>query len=287
MEKKYKVIACHPYTGGCDRSCSFCYKKKEVTKDTKPLDFWYELIPYMAQLTDQLACGSNGEPFMDSAFVSKFAKTCKDNNLICNVTTNGKKLMEMKDNELQSVLSDITMVSISFDSEKIRNAQDTENYKKLVQRIKKLTTCQIGCNLLVEEYLYQNKGNMQGLKLAVLVSWLFKIVKIDRVFALYPKNIKGPDIKNNRLAYEYLTSIYENFYTDDLSKMILEQGYTDWSKPCHYGQDIISIDESGYICGCSFDNPDKAILKLEKPEDLLQIKEIKIEERFKCPYLNV
>ena len=66
----------------------------------------------------------------------------------------------------------------------------------------------------------------------------------------------------------------------------MEEGsYGNWKKSCHYGKDLVSIDETGNICGCSFDPKDKALLKLEKPSDLMKITKIKVCERFNCPYL--
>ena len=64
------------------------------------------------------------------------------------------------------------------------------------------------------------------------------------------------------------------------------EGYSNWKTPCHYGKDIISISETGSVCGCSFDKDDISLLKLDNPSDILKIKDIKIKERYLCPYLN-
>ena len=124
--------------------------------------------------------------------------------------------MPLKDNELKSVLKDITMVSLSYDNHKIQTKEDLDNYLKLVGRIKKLTKTQVGTNLLVDEEMFK-KGNFIN-----LVDMLFK-KGISRIFALCPKNIPCPDILKNKFQYLYLTNKHKHFYTDDLTKMIIEE----------------------------------------------------------------
>lgn len=281
VNKRFKVVSIH-YTNECNCNCSFCYKLKMKKEPEKPLIFWLKLVPYLNQLTDQIALGG-GEPFIHPYFVEQFAKVCKKNKLILNVTSNGKLLMDLNDRQLKTLLKDITMISLSFDKEKIKTKEDFKDYVRIVKRIKKLTKCQVGSNLLVDKEMFE----IEGAFLIHLVAGLFGI-GVDRVFALYPKNIKGPDILKYGQIYSYLTSKYEKFFADDLTRQILEQGkYKNWREPCHFGKDLISINESGYVTGCSFDNINKAVLKLDKPEEILKIKNYKFKERFNCPYLNI
>lgn len=280
--KKYKVISLHPHLKGCNLNCPFCYVNKTKTKNQKLRKFWYDLIPYMAKLTNQIALGSDGEPFMDIPFVKKFSKECKNNELICNVTSNGRLLMDLDDRELKDILKNITLLSISFDNYKIKTKQDLKNYIQLVKRIKKITKCQVGSNLLINKDMFEKNG----LKFKILVDNLF-MIGVDRVFALSPKNIPCPDILKFKLIYQILSVKHKHFYIDDCSKMILEEEkYFNWCKSCHYGKGFISINENGIITGCSFDCSDKALLKLKNPKDILKITKIKPKERFSCPYLN-
>ncbi len=276
--KKYKVVSLHPYTK-CNMNCPFCYKEK--SNKEKPKQFWYDLIPYISKLTNQTALGG-GEPFMDIPFVIKFSALCKKNKLICNVTSNGRLLIDLNDRELKNTLKNITMVSLSFDEYKCKFIGDINKYTTLIKRIKKLTKTQVGSNLLVTKKIL----GKNGIALKNVVDGLFKH-GIDRVFALTPKNIPCPDILKFKLIYQYLTIKHKHFYLDDLGKMILEEEkYSNWKNKCHYGEGLISINENGIITGCSFDCSDKALLRLKNPKDILKITKIKPKERFSCPYLN-
>jgi hypothetical protein len=83
-----------------------------------------------------------------------------------------------------------------------------------------------------------------------------------------------------------LTYKFKSFYADDMTKMVMEESsYGNWKHSCHYGKDLVSINELGEITGCSFDCSKDALLKLEKPNDLMKITKVKVCERFNCPYL--
>jgi len=119
-----------------------------------------------------------------------------------------------------------------------------------------------------------------------LIYHLFKEAKVERVFALCPKNWPAPDILKHKDIYMALTFLYEHFYVDDLTQAIIKnKSYDKWKKPCHFGTEIISIDETRNVYGCSFD--DKPLMKLEKPEDILKIPKIKFKKRYKCPYYQL
>jgi hypothetical protein len=298
MEKRFKVISIH-YTTECPMNCPFCYKKRTAKEDEKPLEFWYELVPYLSGLTTQIALGG-GEPFTNMEFIKKFGKVCKENGLLFNITSNGKLLKNLSNKELKSLLKDVTMISLSYDSFKVKDAKEKAEYFDLVRRIKNACRnvtgkvqrkgVQVGCNLLIENNFFRRTGGKTSAKFLpkfiTLVDELFE-KGIDRVFALYPKNISNPpDILKFKKVYVYLTRKYPHFYIDDLTKMILEKGkWKDWDTPCHYFKDLISINEKGEIFGCSFDDGKKPLLKLKKPKDILKINKIQGKERFSCPYL--
>ena len=267
-----KVVSLH-FTNECNGNCPFCYREKG--KETMDEELLLDLPRYLKDVTDQVALGG-GEPTLYLDLVQRFAKECKDYNLICNVTTNGFLFKEWNDEKIGDFCKNLTMVSVSLDREKTWHWKNGDEYLQTCNRVKKYT--QVGCNLLIDENVMESDNFIK------ITDILFD-KGLDRIFALYPKKIRGPDILTKKHHYEYLTTKYPNFYIDDLTNKILDEGrYEDWNKPCHYGKDIVSIDEHGRVSGCSFCNDYK--LKLEKPSDVLKIPDIKFEDRFACPYLR-
>lgn len=271
----FKVVSVH-FTKKCNLYCPFCYRGEREIVNEKPREFFIELIKYIKGLAPQIALGG-GEPLVDPEFVKQLGIECKNQNIILNFTTNGKAFLMMTNREIVQLLKDITMISISFD--KFKWGNDINGYARLIKRIKAIKSIEIGTNLLIDSSMFQNRG----LLFAKIVKWLFEKAIVDRVFALYPKNTEFIDILKYKAIYQILTYQYPMFFVDDLTKQILEQGY-DWEHPCHYGK-MISIDEKGYISGCSFEN--NKILKLERPSDLLKIKNVKFEKRIECPFINI
>lgn len=280
MKYKYSVVSIHPYTGGCNLNCPFCYKTHKNKKSNKPNKFWIDLVKYCKQLAPQIACGADGEPFMNIPFIKRLSKECKKQDVLLNVTSNGKILSKLSDEDLKESLDEIKMISISFDRFKYPNYKSLEEYRKLVDRIHKLTEVLVGCNLLIDKDMFKNVG----LSFISIISYMFEIIKIDRVFALYPKNMKGPNILRYKGVYFHLTKKFPMFFIDDLTKMIIEENkYVGWKHSCHFGKSLISINEQGKVMGCSFDS--KSLLVLKNPKDLLKAKDLNNKERFDCPYL--
>jgi len=209
------------------------------------------------------------------------AKRCKKQGLLFNVTSNGRLLMAIGDKELKETLKDITMLSISYDDYKVQTKQDQDNYLNLVKRIKSLTKTQVGANLLINQKMFERGGR----GLIETVDLLFR-GGVDRVFYLGLKNMPLPDILKFKHLYALLTMKYKHFYVDDMQKMVLQEGsYGNWKHSCHFGKDLISIDETGRVYGCSFCPQNEALIKIEKPSDLMKITKVKVCERFNCPYL--
>jgi MoaA/NifB/PqqE/SkfB family radical SAM enzyme len=246
-----------------------CYKRDKAGIKPLPRRFFAEMIPYLTEITDQVALGG-GEPFTEPEFVERFSKECSEYGLICNVTTNGT----MSD-RIVKYSKHVTMVSVSYDRYKVKNPAE------FMLLLKKLNDSgiRVGVNLLVDRDMFNPPA-----KFVMLVHLFF--LEAERVFALYPKNWEFVPILDYKDVYYYLTNKYKHFYVDDLTyKILTENRYRDWSEPCHYGQDIININWDGTVTGCSFS--DEVLLRLEKPADILKIAEVEIEPRFSCPYLNV
>lgn len=247
-----------------------CYREKEST-GKKSLQFFKDLIPYLAELTPQVAIGG-GEPFLYPKFIRDFSKEAKEYGLITNVTTNGT--LPMKD-----YVKDVEMVSVSFD--RWKNRIGLKGLKDLTKKIEQLKgRTRIGCNFLLDIF-YTFKPEWFLMELDALFSR-----GIERIFALYPKNWKFIDVLKLKPMYYAPTFKYKHFYVDDLTNQILtENSYSNWKHPCHYGKSIISINEKGEVTGCSFSKT--PVLTLDEPSDLMKIKDIKFKERYSCPYLKL
>ena len=271
MTPNFEVAAIH-FTRDCNLNCSFCYRSHEKVKEL-PHEFWYGIVPHLKTLNiPQIALGG-GEPMLYPDFIKKLGEVCSREKMILNITSNGTLFQNYSKAKLKRILGNVTMISLSLDREKVKGKVEFEQYTKNVKMLKSIGV-QVGSNLLVDEITLN--------KLITIVNKLFAI-GIDRVFTLCPKNVMIPDLLKARIKYVYLTAKYPKFYVDDLTNSILlENKYSKWKRPCHYGK-IISIDEQGFVKGCSFDH--KFVLKLKEPSDILKIKNVRFEERHCCPFL--
>jgi MoaA/NifB/PqqE/SkfB family radical SAM enzyme len=230
---------------------------------------------YLKDVTEQVALGG-GEPTLYPDLVEQFTRECRDYDLVCNLTTNGYLIKDWKDEKVERFSENLTMTSVSLDKSKYKHWRDRKEFLDTFKKLQKHTL--VGCNLLTDHSFFQ-EGNLVN-----VVDILFD-EGFDRVFSLYPKNVQGPDILDKKHYVQFLTMKYPNFYIDDLTFKILDEGkYENWSKSCHYGKDIVSINEKGQVSGCSFSNEYK--LKLEKPRDILKINDVCFEDRHSCPYLR-
>ena len=266
--KKYKVIAVH-FTNKCNLRCPFCYKKQDDSIKPKSFKFFIDLVPYLSELTDQIALGG-GEPLMFPHFIKAFGEECKKYDLILNITSNGYFSLSPNIQKL------ITMLSVSFDKYKYNY-----NIKRYEKALSKYKDVRLGSNLLISNELFNPPSNFYS-----IVKYLLSNSIVERVFALYPKDWEYVPILRHREVYQLLTKEFEHFYVDDLTYKILKEGnYIHWNKPCHYGKDLISIHEDGGVTGCSFDKTPLFIMN--KPEDIMKIKDIKITPRLSCPHLSM
>ena len=258
QNKKFQVISVNPFKD-CNLNCSFCYRKVEKESNAKPLAFFIELVPYLSKLTGQVALGG-GEPLMKPAFVKEFSSKCRRYGLTCNITSNGKLLYEKTDKEIRDLLKDVTMISISLDREKVPDDKEFLRYMKLVERLSGLGI-RVGCNLLVDDEMFLSGAFL------LLIDELFK-KGVERVFALYPKNIPGPDILRYAHYYIVATALHKHFYIDDCTRQILlNNSYVEWKSPCHFGDGILCIEEDGGVKGCSFEP--NSVITLANPRDIM------------------
>jgi len=317
MDYKFKVVSIHPVSK-CDWNCKCCYVKD--LPDKKPLE-WFLQIPKKIKdlkLAEQ-CCMGGGECFLFQDFLKAFGRECKKNNIIFNVTTNGKAVAKMADDELKEIVKDMTMVSVSFDRFKIRCKGDVIVFEQAISKLKKAGVL-VGINLLVDKFmfgegmpngseknfslpndtqtvskkaealeipptLFNASGAQENIKVMKragffkFVASLMKRYNPDRIFILYPKGFElGVDILKFRADYYALSALFpKKIFVDDLTgKILMEQKYSGWILPCHYGK-VLSIFEDGSIAGCSFEKGVKADLE-NLPE---------FEERRQCPFLKI
>lgn len=279
MSKRFDVVALH-FTDVCNLNCPICYKPKG--ENTMHPKIFLELPKYLAKITSQVALGG-GEPLLAPYCVQTFAAACKKNKLICNITSNGTRISEKSCGEyrwskkfLKNTLKDVTMISLSIDKYKVKKGGYPE-YLERVRRLKQIGA-HVGANLLVDKEMF-----LRG-KFIPIVFDLFKN-GVDRVFALYPKNYPlGVDLREYKAQYMFLTKTFKHFYVDDVSQMVLTQGYDNWKTPCHFQNNIVSINWDGAVTGCSFDA--EPIMQIKEAKDVLKLKNLKRVRRMECPFLK-
>lgn len=290
FKTQFKVVSVH-FTTECNLHCPFCYRPRDTMGEIRPREFFLDLVPYVKKIAPQIALGG-GEPLTDPPFLRKMGERCKKEGVILNFTTNGTLFSKMSDHEIQEILKDITMISISFDY--FKWGKNTDMFARTVQRIKQImgrkeqftegpTTVHtpiIGANLLLDKGMFKDKG----VPFINIVRWLFLTAPVDQVYALYPKFHEFIDILPAKPIFSYLTHKYPFFFVDEFIRKVFEEGYTNWVHPCHYGKDMININEIGEVTGCSFES--KSVLILEKPRDLLKILDVEFENRMICPFIT-
>ncbi|MBD3214812.1 MAG: radical SAM protein [Candidatus Lokiarchaeota archaeon] len=289
FESMFKVISLH-FTSKCNLNCPFCYRSHDGLKEKKPREFFLDLIPYIKRFAPQIALGG-GEPLTDPEFLIKMGEKCTQEGLLFNFTTNGHVFSHFSNKQIKQILEHVTMLSVSFDYYKW--GKNTTKYAELIHRLKnvmsrdntvenetRIQTPLIGANLLIDGGMFKDGG----ITFLNVVRWLIHTANIDRVYALYPKFTELIDIIPYKPLFTYLTEKYPFFYVDELiRKAFEEEGFEKWKEPCHFGKDMININETGEVTGCSFESTPSLIMK--HPCDLLRIENITFKERYRCPFI--
>lgn len=267
---KRRVISLH-VRSECNKNCSFCYRKEEINGGELPFSFFYDMIPYLAEVTEQVAIGGGELYYACPEFVEEFSKRCDDYGLICNCTTNGS----LPDRIIKHSKY-LTMVSVSYDKEKWKSLAD---FMLTLHKLRE-NGIRVGVNFLIDENTFN-----PPLKFVKLVDLFF--MEAERVFVLYPKKVDYfIPILDYRNYYLFLAWKYKYLYVDDCAHKILsEKSYNTWKTPCHYSTDIVNINNDGTVTGCSFS--DKVLFKLKEPKDILKIKDLEPEKVYSCPFLRV
>lgn len=246
----------------------------------KPFSFFTSIVQYIKEIAPQIALGG-GEPFLFPGFIRDLGMACKKHDVMLNITTNGSTIAGTSGNALSSMLETVTMVSISLDRAKWH---DMNGYAFAARGLRSAVPgLLVGTNLLLEGGLFTGGAK----RLYTTIEWCLNVAMVDRVFLLYPKNFRlGVDVLEFKTLLQAISTVFPGrVFVDDLTRQILEHGYPPWDVPCHFGRDMISIDERGGVHGCSFDA--EPVVMLETPPDILNVRNIDFENRVTCPYLVV
>jgi hypothetical protein len=264
--KRFDVISIM-YDTKCSMSpsCKGCYAKAKIPsfKKYKSYKWFYALPKYLSQITSQVAIAGL-EPFETIDFVKRFSKECHKYGLICNLTTNGKHVLKMQDRTIKSMLKHVTMVSVSYDSNKIRNENEHSQFNDVLRKLDKFNV-----NVAVN-YLLNKNGRTD-----LLYPMLWGLSRKIQINILHPKPITQHSI-TKQIPYFRQLNKQPNVYFDDCIRNIYWQGYKDWKLSCHAGKNVCSMMPDGSVCGCSFVEPE---IYLDKPSDVLKLKTFKFKER--------
>ena len=267
---KREVISLH-FLDECNLHCPFCYRSSH-SHDYLDYNFWIECVPYFSKVTRQIALGG-GEPFYSrssSKFVLRFSSECKKYGLICNCTTNGKNV-----EFIINYGKNLDLISVSYDTYKWDRI---DSYLSVLKEIKSHLR-RVGCNFLItQEYLDEHK----------FIRDVKRILEVaDYIYFLMPKKTFFVDVlKIRSLIYGFAFLYAGRVLVDNCLYLILkEKRYSNWSVPCHFGKEILNVNPDGTVTGCSFD--ESILCKIKDPRDVLELRNIRTEKRYSCPYLEV
>ncbi len=258
-----EVLSLH-FTDQCTRSCPGCYARGKPGELKDP-EFFMPFAGIARQLgIRQIALGG-GEPTIFPDFVRFFAKACRENGVILNMTTNGDCFNESN----MSCFKDLTLVSFSLDRHKVHSRSELHRlFHKM--SLARAVGLKVGANVQLDDFIIAHLYDMLG--------ELFNYCR--RVYLLQPKPNKVA--LDSGLKTKLLTAscIYNNLYADDSLLMAL-----GLSSECGRGRRIISVDYGGGVSACSFD---QSFAMIKEPTDLIDI----VEEYYPfqtttvCPFLK-
>lgn len=258
-----EVLSLH-FTDRCTRKCPNCYIKPGA-KPARNLEFFLPFAEIARELgIKQIALGG-GEPTLYPEFVSKLAASCRKNEVILNMTTNGDGFTR----DSMAFFEKVTLVSFSIDRHKILIPGDLQTLFSKMDLAREAGLA-VGANVQLDPFIIEHLYEMLG--------ELFQYC--EQVYLLQPK--PNPLCYDAKLKMKLLTArcLYDHLYADESLLMSIGS-----SVGCGRGQRIVSVDFAGGVSACSFD---QNFAKLEKPRDLIQVvaEYYPYPETTKCPFLE-
>jgi MoaA/NifB/PqqE/SkfB family radical SAM enzyme len=258
-----EVLSLH-FTDQCTRSCPGCYMRGKSGELKNP-DFFMPFAGIARQLgIKQIALGG-GEPTLFPNFVRSFAKACRENGVIVNMTTNGDGFNEKN----MYYFKDLTLVSFSLDRHKVHSRVELHRlFEKM--SLAHAVGLKVGANVQLDAFIIEHLYDMLG--------ELFNYCQ--RVYLLQPKPNEVALDSGLRTKLLTASCLYNNLYADDSLLMAL-----GLSSDCGRGRRIISVDYGGGVSACSFD---QSFAMLKVPADLINIVEehYPFQTTMTCPFLK-
>lgn len=241
-----EVLSLH-FTDQCTRKCPGCYMRGK-TGPVKDPEFFLPFANIAGQLGIKQVALGGGEPTLFPEFISQFAEACRQAGIILNMTTNGDGFNESN----LAYYQNLTLVSFSLDRHKVRSSEELHAlFDKM--SLARAAGLQVGANLQLDSFIIEH--------LYELLGELFNFCR--RVYLLQPKPGKnGLDLG---LKTKLLTAnlLFEHLYADE--SLLMALGLSD---QCGRGCRIISVDYTGGVSSCSFDQP---LARLTEPADLIEV----------------
>ena len=136
--------------------------------------------------------------------------TVKSQTLIINRET-GKTLRKLTPASWQEIVA----VNLDFNEHVIQTKKDILEFIKNIRYIKENTNCSVGCNLLLNEKMFQ-KDNIMNLKdlTEAIFQW-----GVDGIYLQSDTHIK---LDKHKLLFSYLLKKHKNLFIDNKIKGILK-----------------------------------------------------------------
>jgi len=284
MEGESIYLVSFHFTPICDLNCPFCYiEKTENTKNNKVI---LSIAEEIGTTAFQVSLGG-GEPLHPKARDTLFdILEVLHKKSIVNITTNGKYVLDMDEQDLKFLRTHIASISVSFDLFKTQKVKTVETVNFLIKK---------GFIVYVNFLVLRSKDRDLLSYFPVLFDFLQS--GVYGILFLYPKKPASVNLLPSFSEYLRFLWLFQHFldpidrqrmFVDNFTRLLIKYRKNRWGEPCSYAQTLISIDWNGNIYGCSFDH--RPIGKYRELGDLQKtIRKIRRKQKkylkYSCPFV--